>query len=160
VGSPDPGDAAEPTSCKALARRFFELLNGADPTAANDIIADTYVEHALAPFGSSEPGVVDGPAHVMEVARSLREQFPDLRVEVQALVTEGDFVTALITAEGTNLGPINGVIPPTGRSFSSRQSHWFRVEGAKLAEHWATRDDLTTMLQLGLIPRPGPPGAP
>jgi hypothetical protein len=48
-------------------------------------------------------------------------------------------------------------MPPTGRHFSSRACHWYRVENGKLAEHWATRDDLTTMLQLGVTRRPGPP---
>ncbi len=49
-------------------------------------------------------------------------------------------------------------MPPTGKRFSSRQSHWYRVVDGKLAEHWATRDDLPTMLQLGVIQPPtGPP---
>ena len=49
------------------------------------------------------------------------------------------------------------MVPPTGKCFSSRQTHWFRVADGKLAEHWATRDDLRTMLQLGVIQ---PPDAP
>jgi predicted ester cyclase len=60
-------------------------------------------------------------------------------------------------SEGTNLGRLNGVIPPTGKRFSARQSHWYRVENDKLAEHWAIRDDLATMLQLGVLTVPGPP---
>jgi predicted ester cyclase len=47
------------------------------------------------------------------------------------------------------------VVPPTGKGFSSRQTHWFRVADGKLAEHWATRDDLRTMIQLGVIQPPG-----
>jgi hypothetical protein len=35
---------------------------------------------------------------------------------------------------------------------------WFRVEGGKLAEHWATtRKDLVAMLQLGVVQPPGRP---
>jgi len=49
------------------------------------------------------------------------------------------------------------VVPPTGKRFSARQSHWFRVEEGKLVEHWATREDLPTMLQLGIIQSPGGP---
>jgi hypothetical protein len=51
-------------------------------------------------------------------------------------------------------------VPPTGRRFAAHQTHWFRAAGGRLAEHWATRDDLTAMLQLGVIRRPGPPGPP
>ena len=76
---------------------------------------------------------------------------------IEAIASEGDVVAARVLTEGTNLGKLNGVMPPTGKRFSARQSHWFRVEEGKLAEHWATRDDLTVMLQLGVVPRPGPP---
>jgi hypothetical protein len=53
------------------------------------------------------------------------------------------------------LGPLNGVVPPTGKRFSARQSHWYRVVDGKLVEHWATREDLPAMLQLGVIRPPG-----
>jgi len=42
-----------------------------------------------------------------------------------------------------------GGVSSMGREFVAAQSHWSRVEGGKLAEHWAVRDDLTAMLQLG-----------
>jgi hypothetical protein len=32
------------------------------------------------------------------------------------------------------------------------QSHWFRVEGGKILDHWANRDDLGMGRQLGWIP--------
>ena len=49
------------------------------------------------------------------------------------------------------------MVPATGKRFSARQSHWFRVEDGKLAEHWATREDLAAMLQLGVVQPPGRP---
>lgn len=52
---------------------------------------------------------------------------------------------------------LNRVVPPTGKRFIARQSHWFRVADGKLVEHWATRDDLTAMLQLGILQPPGRP---
>ena len=42
-----------------------------------------------------------------------------------------------------------GVLPPTGKRFAANQSHWFRVAGNKLVEHWATREDLPMLLQSG-----------
>ena len=66
-----------------------------------------------------------------------------------------------ILSEGTNLGPNGVVVSPTGKRFSVRQSHWYRVAGGKLVEHWATREDLPTLLQLGIIQPPGgPPSGP
>jgi len=78
-------------------------------------------------------------------------------MEVEDVIAEGETVAVRVTSTGTNLGAIGGVAPPTGKSFVAGQTHWFRIEGGKLAEHWATRDDLTAMLQLGVIQPPGPP---
>ncbi len=127
------------------------------PRTPIEIAAQQYIEHAIAPFGTKEPGVVDGPTHLREAAAWLTAQFPDIEMAVESMVAEDGVVALRVASRGTNLGPINGVIPPTGRTFSSRQSHWFRVRDGRLAEHWATRDDLVTMLQLGLVPGPGRP---
>jgi predicted ester cyclase len=48
---------------------------------------------------------------------------------IEAIVAEGDTVAVRVLSEGTNLGPLNGVMPPTGKRFAARQSHWFRVTG-------------------------------
>jgi predicted ester cyclase len=76
---------------------------------------------------------------------------------IEAMIAEGDTVAVRIFSEGTNLGALNGVVPPTGKRFSARQSHWFRVAENKLVEHWATREDLSAMVQLGVIQPPGRP---
>jgi predicted ester cyclase len=68
-------------------------------------------------------------------------------------------VAVRVLSQGTNLGPLNGVVPPTGKRFAARQSHWFPVEGGRLAEHWAPRKDLVAMLQLGVTQPPGRPPA-
>jgi hypothetical protein len=52
---------------------------------------------------------------------------------------------------------LGGIAPATNKRFVAEQSHWYRVADGKLREHWATRDDLSAMLQLGVIHPPGPP---
>lgn len=143
---------------KELVRRLFDqIFNRGNFDVGDELVAADYVEHAIAPFGDREPGHVDGPKHIRAVVEWLVAQFPDNQMTIEAIVSEGEMVAARLLTEGTNLGKLNTVIPPTGNRFSSRQSHWFRVQDGKLAEHWAIRDDLTTMLQLGVVPRPGPP---
>jgi predicted ester cyclase len=143
---------------KQLVRRHFEeLFNHQNLAVAEELVAEDYVEHAVAPFGQAEPGRVNGPAAMRQTAQWLLEQFPDLHMRIEAIVAEGDTVAVRVFSEGTNLGPLNGVVPPTGRRFAARQSHWFRVEDGKLAEHWATREDLPVMLQLGIVQPPGRP---
>ncbi|HEX8861772.1 MAG TPA: ester cyclase [Actinomycetes bacterium] len=143
---------------KQLVRRHFEeLFNRQRLDVADELVAAEYLEHALAPFGQAEPGKVHGPTHTRQTTQWLLAQFPDLRMTIEAIVAEGDTVAVRILSEGTNLGPLNGVVPPTGKRFAARQSHWFRVADGKLAEHWATREDLPAMLQLGVVQPPGPP---
>ncbi len=62
-----------------------------------------------------------------------------------------------VFAKATKLGTLNEAVPPTGERFSSRHSHWFRVAEDKLVEHWATRDDLSAIVQLGIVRPPGRP---
>jgi predicted ester cyclase len=143
---------------KELVRRHFEeIWNGRDLAVADELMAQDYLEHAVAPFGQAEPGRVNGPAATRQTARWLLAQFPDLHMTIEEIVGEGDLVAVRVLSEGTNLGPLNEVVPPTGKRFVARQSHWFRVENGRLAEHWATREDLVAMLQLGVIQPPGPP---
>ncbi len=75
------------------------------------------------------------PGHLREVATWLREQFPDLTMSVEMAVDQNGLIAALVRSRGTNLGALNGMIPPTGRAFDAHQSHWFRIEGDRLAEH-------------------------
>jgi steroid delta-isomerase-like uncharacterized protein len=143
---------------KELVRAWVEeIFNAKDMDACDRLIAREYIEHALATFGRSEPGRIPGPATMRQRAQFIIGQFPDVSMSIHSIVAEGDEVAVRLTARGTNHGPIGGVVPPTGREFTAAQCHWFRVEDGKLAEHWAVRDDLTAMLQLGVIQPPGPP---
>jgi predicted ester cyclase len=143
---------------KDLVRRWVEqIFNELRFDIADDVVAVEFAEHALAPFGRQAPGLVDGPEHTRATVEFLRAQFPDIQMTIEAIAAEEDLVSVRVESTGTNLGPLNGMLPPTGRSFRAQQSHWFRVSDGKLAEHWATRDDLSAMLQMGVIPMPGPP---
>ncbi len=64
-----------------------------------------------------------------------------------------------ILSEETSLGALNGLVPPAGKPFIARQSHWLRVSDVTLVEHRATRDDLAAMLQLGVLRPPGQPAS-
>jgi predicted ester cyclase len=141
---------------KQLVQRYFaECFNRQNLDAAEEVMAAEYMEHALAPFGQVAPGLVHGPNHLRETVQWLVAQYPDLQMTIEALVAEGNIVVCRVLSEGTNLGVFNGVLPPTGKRFSAYQSHWFRIDNGKLAEHWATREDLPMLLQLGILEPPG-----
>jgi ketosteroid isomerase-like protein len=100
---------------KELVRRHFEeLFNRKDLAVADELMAEDYLEHAVAPFGQAEPGRVNGPVATRQTAEWLLAQFPDLHMGIEAIVAEGDTGAVRVLSEGTNLGPLNGVVPPTG----------------------------------------------
>ena len=143
---------------KELVRRHFdEIWNQRILAACEELMAEEFVENAAAPFAPASPGRVNGPAAMRGTVAWLTVQFPDLRVELESLVAEGDIVVARVISRGTNLGQVDGGPPATGKAFAASQSHWFRVADGKLCEHWANRDDLSTRLQLSVIQPPGPP---
>jgi hypothetical protein len=47
---------------------------------------------------------------------------------------------------------VDRVFPATGKTFAVTQSHWFRMAGGQIIEHWANRDDIGHAQQLGWIP--------
>ena len=142
---------------KALVIRLFtEVFTTTNLAAADDIMATDYLEHAVEPFGRGEPGPVHGPSHAREVVAWLRSQFPDLEMRIESIVADADMVAVRVRSAATNLGKLGGFAPPTNKRFVTEQSHWYRVAGGKLCEHWATRDDLSAMLQLGVIRARGP----
>lgn len=144
---------------KQLVRRHFdEIFNKRNLDVCDELMAEDYVEHGIAAFAEREPGRVNGPEAMKGTARWLLAQFPDLHMEIEAIVAEGDLVVCRVRSRGTNKGALSDAVPATNKSFEATASHWFRVANGRLAEHWSARDDLTAMLQLGVVTRPAPPG--
>jgi predicted ester cyclase len=122
-----------------------EIFEAGNLDLADEIVAPDFVDH------EAPPGTPRGPEAVKRVAAWLRSALGDLRYEVEDVFESGDRVAVRSTCHGVHVGELFGHAP-TGRSFSSGQIHLFRVENGRIAEHWAKRDDVGMMRQLGLIP--------
>jgi predicted ester cyclase len=69
-------------------------------------------------------------------------------------LAEGDTVAIFLTVSGVHSQPtaLAGTsYPPTGKSFSMRHVHLFRLRDGLLADHWAIRDDLSMLIELGIV---------
>ncbi len=90
--------------------------------------------------------------------------FPDWRVDILDITAVGDSVVVREMTSGTHEGvgkiPVNGGmlvgVPPTHKQFKAESIHWFKLKDGKIIDHYATRDDLSMMQQLGLSPSPQP----
>lgn len=133
---------------KAVARRIFrEILSGGNFTLAGELYAPDFVNH-----GRNRD--VD-LATDQSAAREWKKAFPDLVVEPEVLVAEGDVVAAVWHASGTNTGSGNG-IPATGRRIEGRGITFWRVAGGRVREEWSEFSQLALLQQLGLVPGAGP----
>jgi steroid delta-isomerase-like uncharacterized protein len=143
---------------KAVVRRQFEeIFNERNLAIIEEITAEDYQEHGAAPLRSvgsaTRSGKAYGPQQVRAAVGLVLKAFPDIPFTIEDMVAERDKVAAFVTMSGTHEGKFGGV-PPTGRRVSVQQVHWFRIADGKVAEHWAIRDDLSTMRQLGVVSAP------
>jgi predicted ester cyclase len=126
-------------------RRYIEeVVNHRDLDAIEEVLAPDYLNHAA--VAEHQHGIA-GAKHILDW---LIGAFPDFRFEIEDIVAEGDMVAVRATATGTHEGRELWGIQPTGRRFAVQQVHWMRVADGRLAEHWAVRDDLGMMRQLGV----------
>jgi len=127
-----------------LVRRFYEeVWNRGNVDVADEVFADDYVRHDWRPSQAAP-----GPAGQKRIAADFRRAFPDLRFDVEMIISEGDLVAARWIAEGTNSGAWAGQ-PATGRRARFSGVNIFRFQDGKVAEIWNHRDDLGLMEQLG-----------
>jgi predicted ester cyclase len=135
---------------KELVRRQFELLNAGDVDGAANLWAAESSNHGR----KTDPR---GMSRMYESLRALHEQHT-----LHEILSEGDWVAVRTTCKGVHSAtpeiPVNGGmfvgLSPTGRSYTAQHIHLFRIVDGKLAEHWASRDDLGTAKQIGLELRP------
>jgi steroid delta-isomerase-like uncharacterized protein len=135
----------------AAMRRIYELINAGDIDGFGGLLADDFVEHEVLPgFPPDRDGVV-------AFFRTLRTGFPDMRMNPDDVLVDGEKAVARATTTGTHQGEFMG-IPATGRSIDVQVIDIMRFGAdGRVAEHWGVFDALGMMQQLGAIPA-GPPG--
>jgi predicted SnoaL-like aldol condensation-catalyzing enzyme len=80
---------------KAAQRRIIdEVINGKDLDLADDLFSEG---HTLYPESS---GVGRGPEGMKQAIAGLHEEFPDIHVEIEDILAEGDMVAVRLTFRG------------------------------------------------------------
>jgi steroid delta-isomerase-like uncharacterized protein len=132
---------------KELLRRGAQAFNKVeDRSGWFDLHADSVVAHGLAPAPLDKAGLKTFYA-------ALWAAFPDLTIDIEELVAEGNKVVWRIKAAGTHHGPFQGV-PATGKSVTFGGHYSFRFENGKVVERWSTLDRLGLLVQLGAVALP------
>lgn len=131
-------------------RRLYDLINAGDIDGFGRQVADDFIER------EELPGIPPTKAGVLQYFQMLRAAFPDLRMDVEDVLADGDKAVARVRVTGTHTAEFMG-IPATGRSVAVNLIDISRFGNDGLArEHWGVVDQLALMQQLGAIPA-GPP---
>ena len=122
-----------------------EIFNKKNVDALGNFMAEDMVDHNPPP--TDKPGL-EGMKDMMRMYLSA---FPDLSVQVEDIIAEGDKVVMRATTSGTHQGEFMG-IAATGKKVSFGEIHVIRIAGGKMVEHWGIEDQMGMMQQLGVIP--------
>jgi len=130
---------------KLLVRRFYEeVVNTGNVDLTERFIAPAYVE------------VLDGKRHIIGVEGAkahilgVRQTYPDLHIEIERQIAEGEWVVTCITARGTHKGSWLG-IEPTGKPVAFTGVNVDRVVGGRIVEHGGAANMLGPLLEIGAV---------
>ena len=138
------------TDVRTLLQRIFdEIINDGRFETIDELIAPDFVDHG--PLG-----VIQGRDAFRAMVAQWRSAVPDVRCEVENVVTDGDLVGWLVRATGTHTGDGLG-FPATGKPFETVSANLGRLRDGMAAEHWSEQGMLPMLVQLDLIPLPSPP---
>jgi predicted ester cyclase len=132
---------------KMIERIPLEVINNNKFELIDEIYAPNYVEH------TPQPGVPPTREGFKQTAMALKKAFPDLRYTIDDVIDGGDRIVHRLTASGTMKGDFAGM-PATGKHATWTEVHIGRVVNGRLTEHWGVIDQLSMLVQLGVIESP------
>lgn len=129
---------------------FEEIWNQGDLGAIDRLFAPHGVVHRISEV-HAEDHADQGRDEFRAFVERFRGAFPDMKVTVHDVITQGDRIAGRWTAEMTHQGDSLG-FPATGRRVRISGMSFARIENGQLAEGWNNWDGLSLLQQLGLVP--------
>ncbi len=127
---------------KAVTRRFLEEFKNQHKFAVIDELFSPTASIYL-----PAEGLPEGPEGQKAIARGIFAAFPDVRVTLDHVIAEGDFVAERHTARATHKGEFMGVTA-TGKSIYWTENHFYRLENGRIRELWSEWSFQKLMTQL------------
>jgi steroid delta-isomerase-like uncharacterized protein len=130
-----------------LQRWFEEVWNQGREEAIDELAAADVVSHGLIDSHGNE---VSGREHFKAFRRQFRTTFPDVRVDVNDALADGDKAIVRCTVYATHSGA--GMGAPTYKPISFTGILIARIENGQLKEVWDSWDFLSLYQQIGALP--------
>jgi predicted ester cyclase len=121
---------------------FHEALERRDG-AAFELVAEDLVQHAAGPQGR------DG---LRQTLATLDGDLDHPTAAVHRVIAQDDLVVVHLTMHGRHVAstmPLLAALPPTGKAVAWDFIHIWRVADGSIVEHWACRDDVGLLAQVG-----------
>ncbi|HOQ98650.1 MAG TPA: ester cyclase [Anaerolineae bacterium] len=129
-----------------IVRRFYEaVFNQGNTAAVEELVAPNFVDHS--PF----PGQAPDRAGLSQFVTTFRTPLPDLKVEVEDTISQGDKIAVRWKARATHKGTFLQ-IPSTGKQVTISGIDIMRIADGKIVEHWGYQDQLGFVKEIGVLP--------
>lgn len=128
--------------------RIVEIWNLGKVELIDQLYAPNYIDR------TPQPGFEPTLEGLKKAVTALKAGFPDLRYTLDESIYSGDKLVHRVTARGTMTGEFNGM-PATNKSATWTEIHIGRLVDGRIVEHWGVADQLSMLVQLGVVPAPG-----
>ncbi len=126
---------------KIILRLFGEGMLEQKFEVFDELIADTFMNH-----GVPNPG--KGPQGYKIFATQFLKAFPDMKINIQQIIAEGDTVAIRGFIYGTHNGEFMG-IPPTNKKIRINYFDFWKIRDGKCIENWVQMDMAGIIQELG-----------
>lgn len=125
-----------------------EYKNRQNPDIVDKLIAQDCKVHI------PMPGLPKGREGMRVNGKMMCGAFPDVHVEREFYVQQGDIFVERAIAKATHKGELMG-IKPTGNRVSWTELHAYRVNDGVITEVWSEADFLGILVQIDAVTMPG-----
>lgn len=115
------------TPNKQIVQAFFEVYNTQDYDSLDECMNSDYMDHSLP--------LVRSISDAIAVLKSTHRAFPDIHVQIDELIEEGDRVVFRGRFKATHLGDFIGNAP-SGAKIEFEAIEIFKIRGHKISESW------------------------
>lgn len=131
---------------KEIVEELFRRRAAGDDAAVDELVAEDMVNHAAGP---------QGRVGWKQIIATIEKDLGPIEVEHHRLIAEGDLVAHHMTMTGTHQAstmPLLAGVPVTHEPVAWTYIHIWRIADGRVAEHWACRDDVGLLRQVGAWP--------
>jgi len=143
-----PACAQEAVNKAVWMRSMDEIFNAQDLSVIDELYAEDLVM-----VQENGMGVVAGPAGYHQYTQAFLTGVPDIHIEVEEVIAEGDWAAIRYVGGGTQTGELMG-IPATGRVARVVGISIARFRDGQFIENTSHLDNMALLQQLGVMPPP------